>query len=227
MLLAQSSSGEGDAVSWDGSVWSSPQMIYPDGSLSAISCATASFCMAVGGTDAVAFSTSNAPPAGGAALRRCHASVLSARPYVLASGGAAGSVGGAFGLVNDGARACTLFGYPGLELLGASGRPLPTTVVRGQYEVVGAVPELAVTLSPGAQAYFYFMYSDALGGGTPGACPEAPSIEITPPSAYHHLVFRYRQPSQGTAMSPCEGRIWVSPVTTSTPFPLVALYGEG
>ncbi len=150
---------------------------------------------------------------------RCRTSALVAQSFALAGGGAAGSWGGAFGLTNRGRAACTLFGYPGMQLLGTEGHPLPgvplpTTVIRGQYEVVDAVPERAVTLSPGAQARFYYMYSDTLGGGSPAVCPTASAIEITPPGAYNQLVV-------ATDIAPCEGHVWVSPVTASTPYPLV------
>ncbi len=145
---------------------------------------------------------------------RCRTSALSAQPFALAGGGAAGSQGGAFGFTNRGTVTCTLFGFPGMQLLGANGQPLPTTVIRGHYEVVDAVPEQTVTLAPGAQARFYFMYSDTLGGGYPAVCPTASAVEITPPGSYNHLVV-------ATNIAPCEGHIWVSPVTASTPSPLM------
>ena len=150
---------------------------------------------------------------------RCRTSALSAQPFALAGGGAAGSQGGAIGLTNNGSVTCTLFGYPGMQLLGTDGHPLPgeplpTTVIRGQYEVVDTVPEQTVTLAPGAQARFYYMYSDTLGGGSPAVCPTASAIDITPPGAYNQLTVV-------TDIAPCEGHIWVSPVTASTPYPLV------
>lgn len=150
---------------------------------------------------------------------RCRTSALSAQPFALAAGGAAGSLGGAIGLTNHGSVTCTLFGYPGMQLLGTDGHPLPgeplpTTVIRGHYEVVDTVPERTVTLAPGAQARFYYMYSDTLGGGSPAVCPTASAIDITPPGAYNQLMV-------ATDIAPCEGHIWVSPVTAATPFPLV------
>lgn len=162
------------------------------------------------------------PPCSGASQPpgRCRTSALSAQPFALAGGGAAGSQGGAIGLTNNGSVACTLFGYPGMQLLGTDGHPLPgeplpTTVIRGQYEVVDTVPEQTVTLAPGAQARFYYMYSDTLGGGSPAVCPTASAIDITPPGAYNQLTVV-------TDIAPCEGHIWVSPVTASTPYPLVS-----
>ena len=145
---------------------------------------------------------------------RCRTSALYAQPFALAGGGAAGSQGGAFGLTNRGTVTCTLLGYPGMQLLDANGQPLPTTVIRGHYEVVDTVPEQTATLAPGAQARFYYMYSDTLGGGNPTACPTASTVEITPPGAYNHLTV-------ATSIAACEGHIWVSPVTTTTPYPLL------
>ncbi len=168
-----------------------------------------------GPTTGQLYAFSSPCPAGPQPLGRCRTSVLAVKAYGLAGGGAAGSQGGAFGIVDHGTVACTMHGYPGMQLLGADGEPLPTTVIRGQYEVVDAVPEQTVTLAPGAQAFFYYMYSDVLGGGCPAACSMASAVEITPPNDYHHLVVSVR-------IAPSEGRIWVSPVTTSTPFPLVS-----
>ena len=130
-----------------------------------------------------------------------------------------GAQGGAIGLTNLGPVTCTLFGYPGMQLFGTGGHPLPgeqlpTTVIRGQYQVVDVVPEQLVTLAPGARARFYYMYSDTLGGGSPAVCPTASAIDITPPGAYHQLTVV-------TDIAPCEGHIWVSPVTTLLPYPLV------
>lgn len=57
------------------------------------------------------------------------------------------------------------------------------------------------------------MYSDVFGTGCPASCPVAPSTEVTPPNAPHHLVV-------GVHIAASEGRIWVSPSRTSTPLPL-------
>jgi hypothetical protein len=59
-----------------------------------------------------------------------------------------------FDLTNHGATACFLDGYPGVSLLGASGRVLPLqSVSHGDQMVTPAKPH-RVDLSPGATAYF-------------------------------------------------------------------------
>ena len=152
-------------------------------------------------------------------IGRCNSSILSVQAFFLASGSAAGSTGGAFGLTNHGPVPCTLYGFPGLQLISGSGALLPTTVIRGQYEVVSSVPATVVTLNPGTEARFYFMYSHVLGGGAPAVCPAAETVDITPPGAYHPLVYHF--PTPASAITPCEGHVWVSPMTLSTPFALV------
>lgn len=150
---------------------------------------------------------------------RCHTSVLTAQSFALEGGGAAGSLGGAVVLTNHGSATCTLSGYPSLQLVGAEGL-LPTTVTDGDYEVVDAVPEKTVMLGPGAEARFYFMYSDVLGGGSPSVCPAASLLEIRLSGARATLVVGTDLAPYQTAIAPCEGHLWVSPVTASTPFPL-------
>lgn len=140
---------------------------------------------------------------------RCSTSVLSAK--LLGTSGAAGSIGGAFAFINNGPSACTLFGYPGMQLFNATGNPLPTTVIRGTSTVVPSVPERTITLAPGGRAFFYFGYADVPTGSE--ACPTASVVEITPPNAYDHLVVT-------VTISPCGGRVTVSPVTIGKPMGL-------
>jgi len=101
-------------------------------------------------------------------------------------GGSAGHVEGQVVLTNIGNTVCTMFGYIGMQLLGASGAPLPTNVVR----VPGTEQE--VTLNPGGSASVVAQFSsDVPGAGdsTTGTCqPVAKSTEITPPDETQHLV---------------------------------------
>ena len=102
-----------------------------------------------------------------------------------------------------------------MQLLATSGQPLPATVIRGNYEIVDSVPEQTVTLPPHAQGRFYFMYTDTLDGGFRAACPKATAVEMSPPGAYNHLSVT------AVDFAPCEGRVWVSSVTSSEAFPLI------
>lgn len=131
------------------------------------------------------------------AVSRCRVSQLSAS---FARDGAAGSVALHFTMTNHSHATCSLYGYPGLGLL-SSGRALKTTVLRSPSVVVPPVAERLVVLRPGGRAHFDAGYSDV----DPQPCPEAPSLEVTPPNAYSHLVI-------AAAVAPCGGVIHVSPV---------------
>jgi len=127
---------------------------------------------------------------------RCRTANLSVS--LAASQGAAGSVIRVYEFTNQGSAACTLYGYPGLELLTASRQPLPTTVVRrpatgGQLTVADgqtittSKTEATVTLPVGGHAWTVVQY--AAGTGYSGeTCPTSAALEITAPNAYHSTV---------------------------------------
>lgn len=88
-----------------------------------------------------------------------------------------------FSLTNVSSATCTLFGYPGMLLLGPGATALATDVVRGgglSFENVGPS---TVTLAPGAIAYFNVGYSDVM-----PPCSVATAVEITPPTNTSHVV---------------------------------------
>jgi hypothetical protein len=128
--------------------------------------------------------------------------------------GAAGHAGRQFQLQNSSSTTCTLFGYPGLGLLDASSKPLPTTVVRQ-----AGFPESKVTLSAGASAYFTATWADATGyaGAT---CPTSASLEITPPNDTTQLIVQGSagmiQAFGGTVGHLQCGTITVTPVSASS-----------
>ena len=139
--------------------------------------------------------------AGGPA--RCPTSDLNAS--VIGSGGAAGTIELTIALRSSSSTPCILGGYPGLQLLAASGASLPTTVVRkGSYPFT-AMPPTTVTLSTGQSADFNIGYGD-VPVGNETSCPSASSMEITPPGATDHLVLV-------ASLAPCSGgTVVVSPV---------------
>jgi len=110
---------------------------------------------------------------------RCRSANLVA--HMVSTQGAAGSIIRTYTLVNTGSTTCTLYGYPGLQLLGASGQKLATEVIR--------TPGTAVTvkLAHDASAAFSLKYADSTGYGSE-SCPSSASLEITPPNAYHSLT---------------------------------------
>jgi hypothetical protein len=112
-------------------------------------------------------------------------------------------------------------GFPGAQLLDASGTQLPTHVVSGgNYGFTNFAPA-AVALAPGATAYFNMAYSD-VPTGSQAVCPTAAQIEVTPPHASDHDVVPVR-------LTVCAGgALTVSPVfsagspqsqTTAPPHP--------
>jgi hypothetical protein len=124
--------------------------------------------------------------------------------------GAAGSIGGLFILENTSAKTCTLEGYPGMQMLDAQGKAMTTHVIRGSSVVVPSIPVTLVKLPPGARASFRWGYSNV--ASKMGACPTSTSVEVTPPNDYDHATVT-------DAMSPCYGKITVSPVRLGTAMP--------
>jgi hypothetical protein len=110
--------------------------------------------------------------------------------------------------------ACTLEGFPGLQMLDGQGRPLPTSVNWGTDYVVHAERPALVTLAPGGEASF------VLGTESPGAwgltCPTSVQLEVTPPDETHRLVIAFAVWSAESADpaggQPQCGRFTVSPV---------------
>jgi hypothetical protein len=96
-------------------------------------------------------------------------------------------------------------GFPGVQLVDASGAQLPTHVVSGgSYQFTNFAPS-AVMLAPGATAYFNMAYSD-VPTGSETTCPTAAQLEVTPPHASDHDVV----PGQLTVCG--GGMLTVSPV---------------
>jgi len=128
---------------------------------------------------------------------------------VVGSQGAAGTIELSFELRNTSTTPCPMEGYPGAQLLAASGAELPTHVVSGgsfQFTDFSPAP---VVLTPGATAYFNLAYSD-VPTGTETSCPTATEIEVTPPHASDHDVVAV----QITACA--AGTLTVSPVFSSS-----------
>lgn len=159
-----------------------------------------------GSTAAPPATSSSTPVAltGSSPSGRCRVGQLAVRQ--VSQHGAAGSIHLVFALRNRSARACSLYGYPGLGLLDASGSPLPTTVLRTTSPVVPPVPERRVRLEPGRRVWFYAGYSDV----SSTSCPTAAQLEVTPPNDYGHRTIP-------TSIAPCGGVLNVSPVFAGEP----------
>jgi len=105
--------------------------------------------------------------------------------------GAAGSRFVTLVLTNVTRRTCTLRGYPGLRLLGATNLPLPTHVVH--VHVPGGAR--TVVLTPGRSARSALRFSAIPHAGEPasGACEPTPArVRVAPPGGAHPLVIPWR-----------------------------------
>jgi hypothetical protein len=154
-----------------------------------------------------AASVSSATPA----ATRCHSSQL--RVKLGPAGGALGHIGQLVSFENASATTCTLYGYPGLQMLNAAGRPIRTQVLRGIAYTVPSVPERLVNIAPGHEASFDLGYDDATGYGNE-SCPTSARVELTPPNAYTPItvVWRMQPYGGGTIQHLRCGQITVSPV---------------
>jgi Protein of unknown function (DUF4232) len=127
--------------------------------------------------------------------------------------GAAGTIETTVTLTNTSSSVCTLKGYPGMQLLSATGASLPTNVVRGggQGFLAAAAnqPPALVTLAPNQTASFSLSYED-VPVGTETSCPTSAKAEITPPNDTGFLVIAFTADACGG------GTIHVSPVYAST-----------
>lgn len=156
------------------------------------------------------------PSAASMLAPRCHVWQLSARL------GSRTPVSGGFRrivtLANSSSSTCTLYGYPGMLMLDAAGRPVPTHVHRGAFMKIPALAERSVALDPGGAASFAVGYlhggftSSPHGGFMRASCPAARMVEVTPPNAYRHLTIRWALHPFGGASGPRCGTVTVSPV---------------
>lgn len=129
---------------------------------------------------------------------RCDTNQLSLR-FVENNPGA-GNTYNKYALTNVSGRTCTLYGYPGVELLSKYNKPVGVTVERD-----ASKPKTTVTLRPSAKAYFVLRYGNK--ANYDGQCaPDSAKIEVTPPNTYNHLIISHPE-------SACR-RATVSPVSS-------------
>ena len=83
---------------------------------------------------------------------------------------------------NTSTSACSLFGFPGAELLDAS-QPIRLQVLQATSSPPwgGVFPEQRIQLAPGAAAYFAVKWSSATSGAA-SSCPTAAHFAMTPPN---------------------------------------------
>jgi uncharacterized protein DUF4232 len=107
-------------------------------------------------------------------------------------------------LVNIGPR-CTLHGYPGVQIVDATGKPVGTPVERGAGFVTDDPGPHDVTVSTGGKAWFAISSAAVCPEDTPDAAVSS-AVLIIPPNAHRQIKIPAR-------ISYClQGRIAVSAV---------------
>src|SRR5579875_3520121 len=121
-----------------------------------------------------------ASPARPAAVARCTTAQLVIAPDY--GNGGAGHLGIIFLIHNRLNRTCTLYGYPGAQLLNANYQPLTTHLRWGGGYLGGNPPRRLVYLAPSADAYFSLEWVHIPSPGQ--TCPKASFLRITPPNDF-------------------------------------------
>ena len=142
---------------------------------------------------------------------------------------AAGNISATIEVRNKSQRDCDLYGYAGLQLLDAQGRPLPTHVIWStrsfflQSPAVKAVVGLPAGTAPLGQAAFDPMHPTPQVPGhayiplsfndVVDPCSNAAQLRVTPPDAYRPLVISaVLRSGFPTLMDVCSGgTVWVNP----------------
>jgi hypothetical protein len=162
-------------------------------------------------TVAAIVATGSASPS----VSRCSSAQL--RAAAGRSGAAAGTISADFAFVNAGSHACYLDGYPRVQMLGASGRPISTTDERIPAGQNGVQRARRVTIAAGKRAYFVVFFAAATGYGN-AFCPTAARLLLTPPGSSGGLILRGSaariQPYGGPTIQQLHcGELRIGPVT--------------
>ncbi len=157
---------------------------------------------ATSGAPAASPTSSSGPQAQGAG--RCHTSMLSAHVRLGSPG--AGQRYAFLVLTNTSSLTCRIFGYPGMQLLTASGGNVATKVIRTTPE-----PRL-VTVVPGGHVYSLLHWTVVPAGDEASPCePLATMAHVTPPDETAPLTTAW------PGGSVCQhGRIYVTPLRPGT-----------
>jgi hypothetical protein len=108
----------------------------------------------------------------------CRASTLQAS--FLGSQGAAGHGLMGFTLKNTGSSNCSTVGFPGIQFLDKSGKPLPTNAMRTTRDYFGYAPKVALTVAPGSTVSFRVGVTHVPAGNA--TCTTAYQLQVIPPN---------------------------------------------
>ena len=112
--------------------------------------------------------------------RACTSADLTA--VFMGQNGATGNVVLSFALRNRGSSICHIYGWPGVEFLGAGGQGLRTHSRRVTRDLLGSTPASVIALAPGMWASFRVVATDqSSGGGSTAGCQVAHALQIIAP----------------------------------------------
>jgi hypothetical protein len=122
---------------------------------------------------------------------------------------------GEFHIANRSSQSCSMYGYPGVELLDRNGQPLPTTLRDGPVALTQRdqqqVPE-EVVLVPGSAGGFEmrWSYPGSAPCDGPGVVPD--KLAVTPPGATNPVLVSATPTTGFHGVDACSGEVNVSPV---------------
>jgi hypothetical protein len=85
-----------------------------------------------------------------------------------------------FALHNTSTTPCSTFGYPGVLFLDGNGKPLPTTPTHTTHDFFGSLPEVALTVAPGATVSFRLGVTHGISSSA--GCTQAYALQVIPPN---------------------------------------------
>ncbi len=85
-----------------------------------------------------------------------------------------------FELRNVSSRACHTFGFPGVQFLDSTGRPLPTVSTRTTQDFFGSAPERALEVAPGQSVSFRIGVTHGITSSA--GCTTAAAVSVIPPN---------------------------------------------
>jgi hypothetical protein len=146
----------------------------------------------------------------------CESSQLSVQVGRMGVG--LGHVGWMMSFTNMSSAACSLFGYPGLQMLDAARGLIPTEVTDGTAYTVPSIPGQVVDLAPGANASFDLGYDDVNPGDQTAICPTSAVVAITAPGNDQAIITPFQiTPYGGSSIATRQcGQVTVSPVFTAS-----------
>lgn len=143
-----------------------------------------------------------------AAIPRCQSGALYIALVPHDGQGATGHLDVVFSVTSVAQTSCYLEGYPGIQLINASGHNIATHLTWGGGFFFANRPKQYVVLGTGKSAYFALGWTHFPSPGQ--SCPTTKYLLVTPPDDYNPIVV------SAVIRQVCGGNVSASPITTSS-----------